>query len=395
MAKKLTAAFVKTVTGPGKYGDQHGLILRVLPSGSKQWIWRGTVHGRRRDLGLGGFPYVSLAEARQLAFDYRKLARAGGDPSALRKGRAVPTFEQALEEVLAIHRGSWRDGGKSEQQWRASLRDYAIPQLGRRPVDAITTADVIAVLTPIWNEKRVTAQRVRQRIGAIMRWAIAQGYRGDNPAGEALAAVLPRNGVARQHQRALPHGEVAAALGQGARVRGVAGDEARVRVSGVERVPLGRGAGRPLGRDRLRGRDLDSAGLADEGRARAAGAAIRAGAWGAGWGAGARRRLRAGVRLADRPGADQQHVERAVPRQRHRVRAARVPVSSFRDWAAEQTDTPHAVMEAALAHAVRDKAEAAYARSDLFEKRRKLMEQWAGYLAQGRSEVPAVVPRHG
>ena len=124
----------------------------------------------------------------------------------------MPTFEQALEEVLAIHRGSWRDGGKSEQQWRASLRDYAIPQLGRRPVDAITTGDVMAVLTPIWNEKRVTAQRVRQRIGAIMRWAIAQGYRGDNPAGEALAAVLPRNGVARRHQRALPHGDVAAAL---------------------------------------------------------------------------------------------------------------------------------------------------------------------------------------
>ena len=161
MAKKLTAAFVKTVTEPGKYGDQYGLILRVLPSGAKQWIWRGTVHGRRRDLGLGGFPYVSLAEARQLAFDYRKLARGGGDPSALRRGRAVPTFEQALEEVLAIHRGSWRDGGKSEQQWRASPRDYAIPQLGRRPVDAITTADVMAVLTPIWNEKRVTAQRVR------------------------------------------------------------------------------------------------------------------------------------------------------------------------------------------------------------------------------------------
>ena len=286
MVKKLTAAFVKTVTGPGKYGDQHGLILRVLPSGAKQWIWRGTVHGRRRDLGLGGFPYVSLAEARQLAFDYRKLARAGGDPSALRKGRAVPTFEQALEEVLAIHRGSWRDGGKSEQQWRASLRDYAIPQLGRRPVDAITTADVIAVLTPIWNEKRVTAQRVRQRIGAIMRWAIAQGYRGDNPAGEALAAVLPRNNGARAHHRALPHGEVAAAL---ARVR--ASEAWPATKLAFEFLVLsacrsGEVQGRPLGRDRHRGSDLDSAVLADEGWARAAGTTVYAGAWGAGSGRG-------------------------------------------------------------------------------------------------------------
>ena len=394
MAKKLTAAFVKTVTEPGKYGDQHGLILRVLPSGAKQWIWRGTVHGRRRDLGLGGFPYVSLAEARQAAFDHRRLARGGGDPSALRRGRAVPTFEQALEEVLAIHRGSWRDGGKSEQQWRASLRDYAIPQLGCRPVDAITTGDVMAVLVPIWNEKRVTAQRVRQRIGAIMRWAIAQGYRGDNPAGEALAAVLPRNGVARRHQRALPHGDVAAALAKvrasetwpatklafeflvltacrSGEVRGARWEEIdpgsatwtvpslRTKAGREHRVPL---SARAL-------EVLDGArGLAD--------------------GSGLAFASPTGKQLSDSTlsvllrglGID------AVA---HGFR------SSFRDWAAECTDTPHAVMEAALAHVVRDKAEAAYARSDLFERRRKLMEQWASYLAQGHSKVAPTVPRHG
>ena len=382
MAKKLTAAFVKTVTEPGKYGDQHGLILRVLPSGAKQWIWRGTVRGRRRDLGLGGFPYVSLAEARQAAFDYRRLARGGGDPSALRRGRAVPTFEQALEEVLAIHRGSWRDGGKSEQQWRASLRDYAIPQLGRRPVDAITTADVMAVLTPIWNEKRVTAQRVRQRIGAIMRWAIAQGYRGDNPAGEALAAVLPRNGVARRHQRALPHSDVAAALARvrasetwpatklafeflvltacrSGEVRGARWEEidpeaatwtvpaSRTKAGREHRVPL---SGRAL-------EVLDGArGLAD--------------------GSGLVFASQTGKQLSDSTlsvllrglGID------AVA---HGFR------SSFRDWAAECTDTPHAVMEAALAHVNPNQAEAAYARSDLFERRRKLMADWAGYVAGG------------
>ena len=129
---KLTAAFVRTIDRAGKYGDEHGLILRVLPTGSKQWIWRGTVRGRRVDLGLGGYPYTSLAEARQTAFEHRKLARAGGDPRALT--RSVPTFAEAAEKVISIHRASWRPGSKSEAQWRASLRDYAMPRLGSKRV---------------------------------------------------------------------------------------------------------------------------------------------------------------------------------------------------------------------------------------------------------------------
>ena len=169
MARNLTAAFVRTINKPGKYGDQHGLILRVLPSGSKQWIWRGTVRGKRMDLGLGGYPYTSLAEARQAAFEHRKLARAGGDPRALR--HSAPTFAEATEKVIAIHGAAWRPGSKSEAQWRASLRDYAMPRLGRKRIDEITTSDVMAVLLPIWSTKAETARRVRQRIGAIMKWA--------------------------------------------------------------------------------------------------------------------------------------------------------------------------------------------------------------------------------
>ena len=116
MAKRfLTAAFVKGVRhsgkpyGPDKYQDQHGLILRVLPTGSKQWVWRGTVRGKRIDLGLGGFPYTSLAEARQKAFEYRKLARDGGDPRELKHCPDVPTFSQAIQEVLEIHKKTWRN----------------------------------------------------------------------------------------------------------------------------------------------------------------------------------------------------------------------------------------------------------------------------------------------
>ena len=168
-------------------------------------------HIVRRDVGLGAFPYVSLAEARQKAFEHRKISWAGGDPVALKRRPDVPTFAEAVETVIAIHHEGWKDAGKSEKQWRASLRDYVMPRLGRRRVDQITTADVMAVLIPHWHTKNETMRRVRQRIGAVMKWAVAQGYRGDNPAGDAISA-LPKNGSVRRHQRALPFGEVGAAL---------------------------------------------------------------------------------------------------------------------------------------------------------------------------------------
>ena len=126
------------------------------------------IHDRRRDIGLGGFPLVALARARQQAFAHRKLARAGGDPIALKRQGDVPTFEEAAENVIALHAGNWRDGGKTCAQSRASLRDYAMPRLGRLRVSAITTADVMAVQLPIWHEKRETAHRVRERIGAVI-----------------------------------------------------------------------------------------------------------------------------------------------------------------------------------------------------------------------------------
>ena len=190
---RLTAAFVRSVNRPGVYCDQHGLRLRVyesrkLKSISKHWVWRGTVNGTRRDVGLGAFPYVSLLDARQQAYEHRKIARAGGDPVVLKRKPDVPTFAEAVETVIAIHREGWKDAGKSEKQWRASLRDYAMKRLGRKRVDQIATADVMAVLIPHWHTKTETMRRVRQRIGAVMKWAVAQGYRDDNPAGEPATA---------------------------------------------------------------------------------------------------------------------------------------------------------------------------------------------------------------
>ena len=273
MAKrKLTDAFVRAVDRAGKYGDDHGLMLRVRATGSKSWIWRGTVGGRRVDLGLGGYPYTTLREARERAFEYRKASRAGLDPRV--RNRRCPTFAEAVEKVIAMHRPSWRPGGESEIDWRRTLATYAVPRLGQMRVDRITSADVMAVLQPIWNEKAVTAGRVRQRIGAVMRWAIAQGYRADNPAGDAITAALPRNGRQSRHFKALPHGEVADGAGDGA---GVVLHRRCAAFAGVPRVdggPVRRGPRRPLGGDRRQGRRLDGAGFSHEDRPGASRSAV-------------------------------------------------------------------------------------------------------------------------
>ena len=157
---------------------------------------------------------VTLAVARDRALANARAVAEGRDPR--RRMQQVPPFVQANETVIAIHAESWKSD-RSESQWRASMRDYVLPRLARKRVDAVTTADVMAVLLPIWSTKRETARRVRQRLGAVMKWPVAQGYRDDNPAGDAIAAALPKTAVRKQHMRALPHAEVGAAL---ARVRG-------------------------------------------------------------------------------------------------------------------------------------------------------------------------------
>ena len=169
------------------------MLLRI----ARQWVQRLVIRGRPRMLGLGGYPVVSLAEARNVAFANRQRARAGGDPLAeKRHGQGVPTVEEAAAAVLAQQRPGWRIA-KYAQDWPRSLRAYAFPRIGALPVSAVTTADVLAILTPIWHEKAQTAQRVRQRISAVMKWAIAMGYRPDNPAGDALGHRSSPEPVAR------------------------------------------------------------------------------------------------------------------------------------------------------------------------------------------------------
>ena len=394
MKSRLNFALVKTVkhsgsTGPDKYHDEHGLILRVRASGSKNWFWRGTVQGRRRELGLGAFPYVSLAEAREKALDYRRIARAGRVPATgatiepppsepkprkTAKSRA-PAFRKLASEVIDFHRPTWRNP-RSAAQWVSSLRDYAYPAFGDKPVDKITTADVLHALHPIWNTKRETARRTRQSISAVMKAAIAAGHRPDNPAGDALTSALPKGGQVQEQQRALPHDQVAQALAtvrasnaypstklafeflvltaaRSGEVRLMVWDEvdldARLWTVPAERMKSQREHRVPLSRRAL---DL----LAQ---------------------AGAQQSELVFPSATGRPMSDatlsklvrELGIE-AVP---HGFR------SSFRDWCGD-TGQPREVAEAALAHTIRNKAEAAYARTDLLERRRELMDAWSAYL---------------
>ena len=246
--RPLTAAFVARVKTPGRYGDGGlgglGLYLRVhrMKSGrvSKSWGQRIRVGGKPTNLGLGSYPVVTLREAREKALENRRAVHWGHDP----RDAGVPTFEAAVDKVIAIHSPTWKNPSRMAGQWRQTLRDYAHPRIGRKRVSEVATADVLAILKPIWSSKPATARAVHQRIGAVMNWAVAKGYRLDNPAGDAITAALPRNGNAIRHHKALPHGEVAAALAKVRDSESHAGVRLAHRVHGPDRDTLERGPGR-------------------------------------------------------------------------------------------------------------------------------------------------------
>src|SRR5215204_1440446 len=207
--KALSSVQVRAFNKPGRYADGNGLYLVVEPSGAKRWILRTLVHGKRRDMGLGGLSLVSLAEAREKAVTYRKLAREGGDPLAeRRKTRAVvPTFAEAAKKVDAEHKANWNNP-KHAAQWLTTLREYAFPIIGEQRVDQIDTADILNVLSPIWLTKPETGRRVRQRIGTVLDWAKAAGFRtGDNPV-VGVAKGLPKQTDRDEHHAALPYEQV-------------------------------------------------------------------------------------------------------------------------------------------------------------------------------------------
>ena len=207
----LTTAFVRNVAQAGRYCDGDGLYLDVQPTGTRSWVQRLVIRGRRRELGLGGFPLVPLKEARTQALANRRLARAGGDPLAeKRRLKSMPTFAAAAEAVLAQMRPGWRNP-KHGKDWLSSMERFAFPRLGKLPVAEVASADVVEALRKVWHERPATARRVRQRISTVMEWAVALNYRDDNPCSRIGPVLGPQQDLV-QHMPALPHRDVAAVV---------------------------------------------------------------------------------------------------------------------------------------------------------------------------------------
>lgn len=377
--KALTSVRVNSLTTPGRYADGNGLYLVVDPSGAKRWVLRTLVHGKRRDIGLGGLRLVSLAEARDRAAEYRKIARDGGNPIEIRRRAkaVIPTFADAAQQAYDSHKGAWRNS-KHTSQWINTLKTYAFPLIGETRIDHVETRDVMKVLTPIWLAKPETARRLKQRISTVLDWAKAAGFRsGDNPV-EGVAKGLPRQPDRKNHFEAIPFDDVPGFVKKlreanaseysrlafelliltAARTNEVLlakWDEVdldqNIWIIPAERMKAGKEHRVPLAPQAVtllrRAKEISTSGFIFPGR-------------------------RADVPMSNM-------VFLMMLRRMKFEFTAHGFRSAFRDWAAECTHFPREVCEMALAHTIKSKVEAAYRRGDLFEKRRELMKAWANF----------------
>lgn len=379
--------------GPGLHADGWGLYLRVTEGGTRSWMFRYRLDGRStpRDMGLGRWPDVTLQEAREKARQLRLAKREGIDPiEAARTAKAARmaeraksvTFEDCAARYVKAHAAGWRSA-KHAAQWDSTLKLYAFPKFGRLPVQAIDTGMVVNVVEPLWSEKTVTASRLRGRIEAVLDWATARGLRtGDNPARwkGLLENLLPAKSRVKRtkHHAALPYAEIGAFVaelrrqdGEAARALeftiltaartgetiGATWEEIDLKAA-VWTVPAERIKAGKEHRVPLQARTVEILKQTPERE--------RKGYLFAGRGQAAPLSNMAMLKLLERMGRDDLTV--------HGFR------SCFRVWAAEQTNFAREVAEQALAHAIPDKVEAAYRRTDLFDRRRQMMDAWAKFI---------------
>ena len=394
MRKELTALEAKSIKIPGFYRAGNTLYLKITHAGTKSWIQRLTIHGKRHDIGLGGYPQVSLARARKLAFQYRELAWSGEDPLALKLKSNLPTFDDAAGKTFEANRARWRSE-VTAKNWEQGMKKHVLPLIGKLRVDQIGREDVLRILSPIWTTKPEVARKQRNRIRAVLSWCQAHGFIEHNVAGEMIDGALPAMPAVKEHYRALPYQEVPAALEtidasyaslaaklcfrflvltatRSGEARGTRWSE--VNLDAKEwRIPASRMKARvehsiPL--------PVAAVSLLEQ----------------------------AHILRDDSDLIFPSSVKRGTPMSdmtltkvlRTTGLAARTTVhgfrSSFRDWASECTNAAHAVMELSLAHKVGSAVEQAYARSDLLAKRRRLMDQWAAYITGADADV---VQLHG
>ena len=382
-----TYAEAKAIKKPGLYRAGDTLYLRVGNNGSKSWIQRLTIDGKRCDIGLGSFKLVTLVEAREIAFENRKEARIHKrDPLAEKRKAKFPTFREAAMQTYEALKPRWRSG-KHTKNWLQIMEKYAIPVMGSVRIDKLGREEVLKILTPLWTKRPETARRLRQKMRTTFKWAQAHGFIENNPAGEMIDGALPKQRAIKEHFRALPYQDVASALetiersgmttaklafrflvltaARSGEVRGATWDEIdlenrtwtvpaeKMKTNRAHRVPLSNAALAVLEQARIL---ADGSGLVFPSS------------------------MRPGKQMSNmtltKVLRDNGLADRTTT---HGFR------SSFRDWCAD-TGRPREIAEAALAHVVPG-VEGAYFRSDLFERRRLLMEQWAAYLTGADANV--------
>jgi integrase len=383
-SNRLTAKFVEQVKTPGIYRDGGGLLLRVEISGSKRWVLRTSVRGKRCDVGLGSAKSVLLAEARDEAHQLRRMARRGQDLIAVRREArsSSPTFEQAAQLVHDQRTRTWRNS-KHSAQWLSTLRTYAFPVIGRKSVAEVQSADVLRVLSPIWLTKPETARRVRQRIRVILNWAVTAGHRSHLTvnAADAVGAGLPRQKAAVRHHPAMPWRQIPRFLHS---IRRGSSDES-VRLALEFLVLTAARTGEVLGASVSEINLRDAIWTVPAGRMKSGQADHR-------------------VPLSKRAIEIVQDSRVRWPNSKvlfpticgtkplsnmallmlmRRLGRKEVPHgfrSSFRDWVAE-TDRNSEHAEAALSHSSGSKVVRAYRRTDFLEARRALMTDWARFVS--------------
>lgn len=394
---KLTDRLVRSLKEDGRFGDGKGLYF-VRRGGSTTWHLRWMTAGKAREMSLGSYPEVGLAEARDRAMEARRAIKAGVDPVAARveqKGTVAHTFRKSADDYIAAHRPGWRND-KHAAQWRATLDQYVMPILGDKDVATITTADILSILKPLWTTKTETANRVRGRVENILDAAKVLGWReGENPARWRghLDHILPaRASVARvEHHAALPYADLPALMRRIAEREGMASRCLAFIAHTAARSGEARGATWDeidldarvwtIGPDRMKAGVEHRVPLTDE----AVEILLAVQPLARGPASVVFPSERKGRPLSDVGVSKALHTAGAEGATVHGLR------SSFRDWAVERTAYPRAAAEKALAHSNKDKVEAAYQRSDLLEMRRRLMTEWSKFLTAGEQRG-AVVP---
>lgn len=374
----LSVAKVNRLTSPGRHADGGCLFLVIKPSGAKQWVARLTIRGRQTDLGLGGISYVTLAEARDETLRLRRIARSGGDPR-LERRQTIVTFEDAAVSVHQSLLPTWKNT-KHAETWLATMEKYTFPAFGSRSIESIGPAEILSILTPIWTEKHETAKRLKQRISAVFDWAKSAGhYPHENPV-HGIQRALPNVKRPPQHMPAMAWSDVPTFMNELARRDGMSARCLEFVILTAARSGEGRGGRWDEIRDgtwtvpgeRMKRGVIHRVPLSSQAKSLLVSVA------------GLDPFLIFPSRTPAKDGSPRAQSDAVFAALLKRMGRTGFTVhgfrSSFRDWCSEEAQAEREVAEAALSHAVGNQVERSYARSDLFERRAKLMQQWADFI---------------